>query len=122
MKDTDKQLPTYETARLVAEAMLNKKAEDVVILRMDKVAGFTDYFVICHGSADMHVKAISDEIEDLLTEQKIKTWHREGYENLKWVLLDYVDVIAHVFTKDSRDFYNIEYLWGDAPKELIADE
>lgn len=122
MKDTDKSLASYETARLIADAMLQKKGEDIVIMKMNDIAGFTDYFVICHGSVDMHVKAISDEIEDLLVEQNIKTWHREGYENSKWVLLDYVDVIAHVFTKESRDFYNIEYLWADAPKELIADE
>ncbi len=105
----------------IGELALSKKAEDVVLLDMSKISGFTDYFVICHGNGELHVKAICDAVEDGLADEKIKAWHREGYENKKWVLLDYVDVVCHVFDRDSRQFYNLEQLWGDAEKEILED-
>jgi len=113
---------SYALARRAAELALTKKAEDIVILNMSRISGFTDYFVICHGVGELQVKAISDAVEDGLAEDKEKVWHREGYENRKWILLDYVDVVFHVFDRDSREFYGLERLWGDAEKEIIEDE
>jgi len=81
----------------------------------------TDYFIICSGEVDAQVKAISDGIEKELREE-IKPWHREGYENLEWVLLDYVDFVVHIFQRDTRDYYNIEKLWKDADKEEVKEE
>jgi ribosome-associated protein len=108
-------------AMAAAEAMLAKKAENIVLLDMRKLVSFTDYFIIAHGNADLHVKAIADNVEDSLYEYGEKPLNREGYEQRKWILLDYVDVIVHIFDKESRDFYDLEYLWADAPRQVIQD-
>lgn len=118
---TDKS-QNHDLARYIAELTLSKKAEDVTVLNMAAVSAFTDYFIICHGNGELHVKAICDAVEEGLIEKGIKTWHREGYENRKWVLLDYVDVVCHVFDREARSYYRLEDLWGDAEKELIRDE
>ena len=81
----------------------------------------TDYFVICTGEVDAQVKAIADSIQEDLKEE-VKPWHTEGYDNLDWVLLDYIDFVVHVFQRDTRDYYNIEKLWKEAPREEITDE
>ena len=99
----------------ISELVFEKKGYDVKILDLSKVASFADYFVICSGDSDTQVKAISDEIERKLRDDGVSSWHREGYESLSWVLLDYVDVVAHIFKKDARQYYNLEKLWGDAP-------
>jgi len=80
----------------------------------------TDYFVICTGEVDAQVKAISDGIQEDLREE-VKVWHKEGYENLDWVLLDYIDFVVHIFQRDTRDYYNIEKLWQEAPREEVVD-
>jgi ribosome-associated protein len=103
-------------AKLVAQGMFEKKAENIRILDMRKVKGASaDYFVISHASNDKQVEAIAnsaeDEVKKLTGESPIS---REGYENLEWILLDYFDVVAHVFQEEKRDFYGIEELWGDA--------
>ena len=76
------------------------------------------FFIICSADADMHVKAIADEVDKKLRKEGIKCYHKEGYTSLNWVLLDYFDVVVHVFKKESREFYNLEKLWGDA---IITD-
>lgn len=116
---SDHHMTSHEIAQLIAKAADGKKAEDITILDMRKVAGFTDYFIICHGTSDIQVKAISDAIEEELLKVKIKYWHREGYTNRQWILLDYIDVVCHIFNKAQRGFYNLEKLWADAGKEKI---
>jgi ribosome-associated protein len=103
-------------ALTVAQGMFEKKAEDIRILDMRKVPGASaDFFVISSASNDKQVEAISRSLEDEVKKQLNQSpWHREGYENLEWVLTDYIDVVAHVFQKEQRDFYDIEGLWGDA--------
>ena len=105
----------------IAELTFEKKAYDVKILDLSKVASFADYFVLCTADSDTQVKAISDEVERKLREEGISSWHREGYESLSWVLLDYVDVVVHIFKKDARQYYNLEKLWGDAPVVEVKD-
>jgi len=112
---------TYALARRVAEFSLTKKAEDVCLMDLRGLSSVTDFFVICHGTSDVQVKAIATAIVDGLAEDGVKPWHKEGYEYLNWVLLDFVDVVVHVFLKDARDFYGLERLWGDAKMERIAD-
>ncbi|HDR05388.1 MAG TPA: ribosome silencing factor [Candidatus Marinimicrobia bacterium] len=112
---------SHAIALAAAEAMLLKRAENIVILDMRKLVAYTDYFVICHGNADIHVKAIADTVEDSLLQYGEKYLNKEGYENRKWILLDYVDVIVHIFDKESRDFYDLEYLWADASRQEILD-
>ena len=77
--------------------------------------------MICSADSDTQVKAIADEIDKSLRDSGLKSWHKEGYRALNWVLIDYVDVVVHVFKKDMREFYNLEKLWGDAPVIEVED-
>jgi ribosome-associated protein len=109
-------ITSAELSQLVVKGMQEKKAEDIVVLDLTHIKNaVADYFIICSGNSDTQVEAIMDSIE----EQIYKTigqdpWQREGKENREWILLDYVDVVAHVFKKDRRSFYALEDLWGDA--------
>lgn len=85
------------------------------------MTSITDYFVIATGNSDTQVKAIIDAIRDGL-EPEIEPWHVEGYDSLRWVLLDYVDVVVHVFQRKVRDFYDLERLWADAESEIVEEE
>lgn len=107
-------LQSREIALLAGKIAVEKKAGDVKIMDVRELTGITDYFVLCSGQADVHVKAISDAIQERLEKEKVKVWHQEGYAALRWVLLDYVDVVVHVFQEDVREFYGLDRLWGDA--------
>lgn len=108
-------------AEKIADLIFNKKGYDVRIIDLRSLATFADYFVICSADSDTQVKAIADEIDKTLRDEGIKCWHKEGYMALSWVLLDYVDVVVHVFKKEAREFYNIEKLWGDATSIEVVD-
>lgn len=110
----------YELARRTADLALDKKAYDIKILDLRNVSTVCDYFVICSADADVQVRAVADHIVEELADEGSKYWHREGYESLRWVLLDYVDVVVHIFVRDVREFYGLEDLWGDAPAEEVA--
>ena len=109
------EINSLETAKLAAEAVLSRKANDVVILDLRGIASFTDFFVICSGNSDTHVEGLSRAILEKLDENAVEPWHKEGERDATWILLDYVDVVAHIFLKESREFYNLERLWADAP-------
>lgn len=96
------------------EAAVSKKANDTVILEMKGLSFITDYFVITSGTSNVHMKAIADAIEERLDKERVKIDHIEGYREAKWVLLDYGDVIVHIFSESVRRFYDLENLWGDA--------
>ena len=102
-------------ARKISEIIFTKKGFNVLIIDLRKLVSFTDYFVICSADSDVQVKAIADQVDKVLSEEGIRCWHKEGLRALSWVLLDYVDVVVHIFKKDAREFYNLEKLWGDAP-------
>lgn len=110
-----------ELARQITDIIFTKKGFNVVAIDLSKLVSFTDYFVICSADSDTQVKAISDQVDKILSEEGIRCWHKEGLKALSWVLMDYVDVIVHIFKKDAREFYNLEKLWGDAPVEKISD-
>ena len=106
-------------------ACVEKKAEDVAILEMEKGSGaFTDYFVVCSGTNPRQVQAISDEVEQRLEKVGLHPVHVEGYKQAEWVLLDYVDFVVHVFSQKARKYYDLERLWKAArrlePAELTA--
>ena len=107
----------------VVEGMLEKKAMDVVVMDLREIKhAVADYFVICSGSSDTQIDAITDSIEEQIHKQsKQNPWKREGRQNKEWILLDYVDVVAHVFNKEKRSFYGLEELWGDAKVTRIED-
>ena len=103
-------------AKIIAQGMAEKKAEKIAILDLRKITGApADFFVISHATSDKQVEAIADSAEEEVKKTTGETpGHREGYANLEWVLLDYFDVVAHVFKVEKRDFYAVEDLWGDA--------
>jgi ribosome-associated protein len=106
-----------EIALLAAEAASDKKAEDIVALDVSELLVVTEYFVICTGRTNIQVRAIADGVEERLrVEGGVKPIGREGADEAKWVLLDFGDVVVHVFQPEERDFYRLERLWGDAPR------
>jgi ribosome-associated protein len=112
---------TKQLAKKAADLSLSVKAHEVVILNLKKLTPVADYFVICSGDSDIQVKAIADKVKEGLALEGYKTWHDEGYKNRLWILLDYVDVVIHIFHRDARMFYNLEKLWGDAKIERVRD-
>jgi ribosome-associated protein len=103
--------------------MLEKKAHNVTVMDMREVSGVADVFVLGTGDSDLQIKAIADAVSDKIREAySEKPWHTEGYEDRQWVLLDYVDLVVHVFSHEKRSFYDLERLWGDAPSEDVSSE
>ena len=117
------EITSISLTNIVVFGMQEKKAHDIVVLDLKEVKNaIADYFVICSGNSDTQIEAISDSIEEHIHKQtKQKPWKREGRENKEWILLDYVDVVAHVFNKEKRSFYGLEELWGDAVITSIED-
>lgn len=101
---------------------MTKKAYDIVIMDLRKLTTITDYFVVCTADSDTQVKAVADAVSEGMAKLGDQPWHEEGYTNRSWILLDFVDVVVHVFHKDVRKFYNLERLWGDAPVEHVSDD
>jgi ribosome-associated protein len=94
----------------------DKKAEDVVVLDLRKAAGFTDFFVLCSGTNPRQIRAIADSVIDALAAEGAKPAHLEGYDRSEWVLIDYFDFIVHIFAPETRMFYGLERLWGNAER------
>jgi ribosome-associated protein len=109
-------------AHLAGELALEKKAFDVKILDLRKLSSVCDFFVICSASVELHAKAVADWIADNLHTRKIDFWHNEGYQACRWIILDYVDVVVHIFIPEVREFYGLEKLWGDAKVEELSEE
>ncbi len=110
-------------AGLVTGYAADKKAIDVVELDLRGILGYTDFFVVCSGNTDRQVKAIHDGIhEGMKKEHGVLPRRVEGLAEARWVLMDYLDVIVHVFTPEARDFYRLEQLWGEAPRREVAGD
>ena len=107
----------------VVKGMLEKKAEEVVSINLAKInSTICDFFVVCHGNSRTHAAAIADSIEEIVKKETgIKPGRREGYVNGEWLLIDYLDVVVHVFQEPVRRFYRLEDLWADVPIEKIAE-
>ncbi len=103
----------------IATLALEKQAENIISLDVRDITTVTDYFIFCSADTDIQVKAITDNIRKG-TEHK--PWRMEGYEQLNWVLLDFVDVVVHIFRTMEREYYNLESLWSDATKKTFEDE
>ena len=110
-------------SEIVVTGMLDKKAVDVTVLDLRKIKhAVADYFVICSGNSDTQIDAISDSVEDTVKKQtKQSPWKREGFKQREWILIDYVDVVVHIFSKDKRVFYGLEELWADANITTVQD-
>ena len=109
-------------AKNIAELALSKKAYDVMLLDVRKLTSTTDFFVICSADSDTQVRAVADAVEKGTADIGARVWHTEGFHASTWIILDYVDVVAHIFHHDARTHYNLERLWGDAKASLIEDK
>jgi len=104
------------------QAAIDKKAEDLVVLNVSQFSSFTDYFLICHGQSSRQVKGIARHIEEKAGEAGFEPLGIEGYKEGSWVLMDYDDIIIHIFQKSIREFYAIERIWSDAPRIEIDEK
>jgi ribosome-associated protein len=123
MKNTRRKDAAFPLAQAVIKGIQEKKGHDIVCLDLTKInSTICDYFIICHGDSHRQVESISDSIEEQVKKMTgEKPWHSEGTRNAEWVLLDYVNVVAHVFFKETRGFYNLEGLWADAEALKISE-
>ncbi|HUP01328.1 MAG TPA: ribosome silencing factor [Gemmatimonadota bacterium] len=113
----------HELAASAAREAVDRRGQDVLLLDLRDLTPATDYFVIASGDSDVQVKAIAERIEDRLRlERGIRPWHVEGLRHARWVLLDYVDFVVHVFHREAREYYDLERLWADAPAESFSAE
>jgi ribosome silencing factor RsfS/YbeB/iojap len=129
MDETSPSTPGAETnpdglnkVLLCAQSAIDKKAENVKILDLSELSGFTDYFLICSGTSDRQVQAIGESISNLMDVQGYELLSAEGFQDGRWVLMDFGDVVVHVFLDALRDYYDLENLWKDAPKVRIPSE
>jgi ribosome-associated protein len=120
-RDAQRHSDSQALARAAARLTLTKRAQDVMILDLRELDGVCDFFVLATGGSEVQVRAIADAVDDGLRAEGMKPWHVEGYEARRWILLDYVDVVVHVFHAKAREYYLLDKLWGDARRELVAD-
>ena len=120
-----KRRTTYSSAALArraVDAVLEKKASDVSVLKMNEVSGVADYFILCSADTELQIKAIVDNVRTSLKQEMGESpWHKEGDDHWQWVVLDYVDLVVHVMSPERRAYYGIERLWGDAEIEQVDD-
>ncbi len=117
---TVKKVQPKALAKRIIKAAWNKKAEEITLLNLKKITGVTDYFVICTASSEIHARVIADEVRDKFKGKDL-ILHVEGMESCHWILIDFFDVVLHIFTADSRKYYSLEKFWGDAPREEFPD-
>lgn len=103
-------------AKKAAEILDNRKAGRINVIKIEDISSLADYFVIANGESSTHVRALADELEEKLKEEGVMPARIEGYRSNSWVLLDYGSVVAHVFTQEARDFYDLDRLWADGIK------
>ena len=114
--------PETDLVMEAAEAASSKKAERIVILDVSELLVITDHFLVCNGNNERQVRTIADEVERILREDRgVKPFRREGQREGRWILLDYVDFVVHVFGPEERDYYDLERLWADAPRIPFED-
>jgi ribosome-associated protein len=119
----EEKLNSLQKAVLAAQEAVGLKARDVIILDVRGFPVLAEYFVICTGETKRHLRGIADRVEEAADEHDFALHHAEGYPMARWILMDLNNVVVHIFDPDTRDFYGLERLWGDAPQipfELIA--
>lgn len=114
-------MTSYETAIAAVKAIDGKKGLDIQVIKIRDISVLADYMVIATGNSSTHVKALADEVEYRLDEAGISVSHIEGYRSNSWILLDYVDVIVHVFSEEAREFYDLDRLWQDGESVDISE-
>lgn len=113
-------MTSLETAKAIVKILDEKKATDITVIETQELTVMSDYFVIASGTSNTHVRSLADDVEDTMTKQDVEIDHVEGRAT-GWILLDYGCVLVHIFQPESREYYNLERLWGDAAKVDISD-
>ena len=111
----------FEAAKLAVQALSDKQASDIRLLKTTELTVLADYFLICTANSTPHVRTLYDEVDKRLSEAGLPPIRREGYRNSNWLLLDFGCLIVHIFQKETREFYNLERLWSDAQELDIAE-
>ncbi len=107
----------------ITDALLEKKAREVVLLDVRDLTTLTDYFIVCHGTSETQIRALANNVLDKTTEVLgEKAWKKEGMEARRWIILDYVNIVVHIFNEEKRNYYGIERMWNDALKTEYADD
>ena len=119
---TDEVPDSQEMVEIIKEALLSRKGKDITLLDVSELTTLTDYFVVCHGTSDVQIKALADAVEEDMREKTgEKAWKKEGLQGRSWVILDFVNIVVHIMSKEKRDFYGIERMWNDAKVTYIKD-
>ena len=113
-------LSAEEKTAISMQAAADKKAMDVIVLDMREASSITDYFLLCAGGSERQVQAIADAIDEQMSRHGVASLGVEGYREARWILMDYGDVVVHVFSPDTREFYDLERLWSNAPQVEIS--
>jgi ribosome-associated protein len=107
---------------IITQALLSRKGKEISVLDVSGLTTLTDFFVVCHGTSDVQIKALADVVEEELLEQVgEKAWKKEGLQGRAWIILDFVNIVVHILSKEKRDFYGIERMWNDAKITHIKD-
>ena len=114
-------MTTLQQAKETAKILSEKKGLDIKVIEISDVSVIADYMVIATGNSSTHVKALADEVEEQLDDMGISVSHIEGYRSNSWILLDYIDIIVHVFSNEAREYYDLERLWEDGTDVDISD-
>jgi len=114
-------LTAQETANKIIQLAQEKKGQQIVLMDISGLSDFTDYFVVISGDSNTQIKAIADHIQEGMRKNGVHLYQKEGYQSLKWVLLDYIDVVVHIFNRETREFYGVERLWADAEMNYISE-
>jgi ribosome-associated protein len=119
---SEKTADAGELIESITEGLLEKKAKNIVLLDVRKLTTLTDYFVVCHGTSDTQIKALAGSVIEKVKEKTGENvWKKEGLDARRWVILDYVNVVVHIFSEEKRQFYGIERMWSDADISEIED-
>lgn len=114
-------MDSKECVKIVVEGLQDKKANDIRIIDIREISAMGDYFIIADGSNRNQVQALSDSVEQVLSDAGVKLKNREGYANGGWILLDYYDIIIHIFSEEERSFYDLEHIWRDGNHIQVGD-
>jgi len=115
-------LSSEKLAERIGEILYMKKGEKIEIYDLREATDITDFFVVCSGESEIHTRALCDAVLEELEREGIREHHVEGYEHAHWILIDYIDVIVHIFLPPEREYYDFERIWGDVPKRRLDDK
>ena len=116
------EMPSEEIVRLSVELLKSKRGRDILTMDLRELSDVADHFVVCTGDSEVQIRALADAVVEGMEALGHRPWHVEGYEARRWVLIDFVDVVVHIFEEETRQFYALEHLWGDAPIERFEEE